>query len=245
MKFLQELNESIFRERLEKALKRKDSDIITEEELNKIKIIENGERLVSITDVCKNAEIRMSKPRFEYAGENVLYARETVCKMLRNAEQSLPSNYGLIIFDAFRPIEYQQKRFDERFAKFKKEYPEKTDKEIRDLTYKFIFPPSWDPQTPPPHSTGGAVDLTFSNKGSPLDMGTEYAAYDTARDLIPTNSDLVNREQRENRIFLIKNMLKTGFTNYPGEWWHFMFGDREWAVYEGKPHAVYGRAKLK
>lgn len=235
----------MFRERLEKALKRRDSDIIKEDNLNKIKVVDCGEKLIKITDVCKNAEIKMSKPRLEYAGENVLYARETACRMLKQVEQGLPAQYGLIVFDAFRPVEYQQKRFDERFSKFKKEFPKKTDKEIRDLTYKFIFPPSWNPQTPPPHSTGGAIDMTFSNKDSPLDMGTEYASYDTARDKIPTNSELIDSSQRKNRIFLIEKMFRVGFTNYPGEWWHFMFGDREWAAYEGKPNAIYGRAKIE
>jgi len=31
---------------------------------------------------------------------------------------------------------------------------------------------------------------------------------------------------------------------YSGEWWHFMFGDREWAYYTNFNKAFYGRYDL-
>ena len=39
-------------------------------------------------------------------------------------------------------------------------------------------------------------------------------------------------------------MCKQDFVNYPGEWWHFSVGDREWIVYSGlkDQSARYGRA---
>ncbi|MEK6914663.1 MAG: hypothetical protein AABW83_03360 [Nanoarchaeota archaeon] len=38
-------------------------------------------------------------------------------------------------------------------------------------------------------------------------------------------------------------MTKSGFTNYPGEWWHWSYGDRIWAHYNNKKYAIYGISK--
>lgn len=35
-------------------------------------------------------------------------------------------------------------------------------------------------------------------------------------------------------------MKKEGFVNYPGEWWHFSYGDQLWAAYKNKKYAIYG-----
>jgi D-alanyl-D-alanine dipeptidase len=34
-------------------------------------------------------------------------------------------------------------------------------------------------------------------------------------------------------------MLGVGFAPFDGEWWHFSYGDKEWAAYYNKPNAVY------
>lgn len=36
-------------------------------------------------------------------------------------------------------------------------------------------------------------------------------------------------QQKENRFLLQDLMLLVGFAPYYGEWWHFSYGDREWA----------------
>jgi D-alanyl-D-alanine dipeptidase len=30
------------------------------------------------------------------------------------------------------------------------------------------------------------------------------------------------------------------FVWYPGEWWHYCYGDRMWAVYSGRTECMYG-----
>lgn len=235
-------------QRINRALSRR--DIIPENELDKIQIIECGEPMVKIPTENGKAVVQMSDERkkFEISEgrtDNVMYVRETVAKMLRQVEDALPNGYQLLIFDAFRPVEYQAKRFNERLEKFRTEFTDKTEEEIRAITFKYIFPPNMDPQKPSPHSTGGVLDLTLSYNGEPIDMGTGYGNYDKDRELIPTNSEQVTKEQRENRRFLVRLMLEAGFANYPGEWWHYMYGDREWVAYEKiSKFAIYGRASI-
>lgn len=38
-------------------------------------------------------------------------------------------------------------------------------------------------------------------------------------------------------------MLTAGFAPYDGEWWHFSYGERDWAHYYKKPNAIYGQVK--
>ena len=234
--------------RIEAALLRR--EVITEKELDKIEIRECGEPLVQIDIRKGKVLIQMSAVRKNFEIEegrfdNILYVRKTIARMLNIVENSLPLGYQLVIFDAFRPVEYQAKRFKERFDKFKQEYPLKSEQEIRELTYVYIFPPNMDLKKPSPHSTGGALDLTLAYQGKLVDMGTDYGNYDKNRDLIQTNSELITGVQKENRRFFIKAMLNAGFANYPGEWWHFMYGDREWVAYEKlDTTARYGRASF-
>jgi D-alanyl-D-alanine dipeptidase len=35
-------------------------------------------------------------------------------------------------------------------------------------------------------------------------------------------------------------MVAAGFAPFYGEWWHFSYGDREWAAVYGEPAALYG-----
>lgn len=39
-------------------------------------------------------------------------------------------------------------------------------------------------------------------------------------------------------------MAKEGFINFPGEWWHFSYGDRVWSAYKGKRNgAIFDTAE--
>jgi D-alanyl-D-alanine dipeptidase len=39
-------------------------------------------------------------------------------------------------------------------------------------------------------------------------------------------------------------MLQAGFAPFDGEWWHFSYGDREWAYYYKKKYALYSQVSL-
>ncbi|MBI1293670.1 hypothetical protein GC175_01780 [bacterium] len=231
-------------ERLERILTQ--TQIIGKQIIDNIPIEECGEPLLSVSDVVPNLRIQMTSIRYEYAGSNTLYARKSVCGMLKSVAAELAPAYELILFDAYRPIEYQRMRYRSVFDSLRTKYPLKTDEEIEALTFAVVFPPDEDPSKPPPHATGGAVDVAIASNGALLDFGSSYGIYnETENPRHLTNSSLVNEVQRQNREMLIRVMVKAGFSNYPGEWWHFMYGDREYAVYEGFSHAFYGRVSLE
>jgi len=138
--------------------------------------------------------------------------------------------------------------FDEEYQKVKVVNPNLSEEEIRRIVFVSVYPPNLDAEKPPPHSTGGALDLTVMNaSGDELNMGCAYCEFG---DRMYTNSDLISETQRENRIVLLSAMVKTRFANFPGEWWHFMYGEREYAAYMTKIlcislNAIYGRAKIE
>lgn len=231
-------------ERLQRILTQ--TQIIGKDILDTVPIKECNEPLVDVSKIAPNIIIKMSKIRREYAGNDILFARESVCQMLSNVFQALLPNYRLVLMDAYRPIAYQRQRYEQVYRSIKENNPHKPDDVINQLVFQVVFPPDDDPKTPPPHATGGAVDVALATPdGVLIDCGSSPGIYndkENARHV--TNSIYVSEFQRANRLTLLEAMVEAGFCNYPGEWWHFMYGDREYASYEGFPYAIYGRADL-
>ena len=225
---------------IQAMLQRQKADIIPESTLNKLKIIECNEPLVSILDYAPNCIIDIKERRKRFPKET-LYCRLTVAKSLAIICDKI-APLRPVIFDAFRPIEYQAMRFQKRFQEIKQQNPTWSNKEIREETFIYIFPPSDNPQRPPPHSTGGALDLTLANfEGIKLDMGY---GYEFDKEKMYTNATNISKIARTNRELLINTMADQGFVNFPGEWWHFSLGDREWAAYLNiKEPVPYGRSE--
>ena len=87
------------------------------------------------------------------------------------------------------------------------------------------------------HPTGGAVDIRIIDaNGKPLDMGTDI--HDFVKNSY-VHTPFISKEAWHNRQLLRLCMLTAGFAPYDGEWWHFSYGDREWARYYGKLDAIY------
>lgn len=82
-----------------------------------------------------------------------------------------------------------------------------------------------------------AVDLTLCDgEETPLDMGTGYLEHNKRT---PMASKDITKQQKENRQILLMAMAAAGFVNYPGEWWHFCYGDKMWAAYFWEPYAFF------
>ena len=88
------------------------------------------------------------------------------------------------------------------------------------------------------HPTGEAIDLTITCDGKEVDMGGKIADF-SVPELLPTYSQQITIEQSNWRIFLHDLMVAEGFAPFYGEWWHFSYGDREWAVFYEHPAAIY------
>ena len=110
--------------------------------------------------------------------------------------------------------------------------------------------PSLDIKTPPPHSTGAAVDITIvDERGETLDMGGEIDELSERShpDYYLNSRDKEEQRYHFNRQLLHEVMTQIGFYQHPGEWWHFSLGDQMWAWLHNqnnpveKANARYGR----
>jgi D-alanyl-D-alanine dipeptidase len=211
-----------------------------------------------------------------YGDKSPYYLRAGVLARLIQAQRSLQQQHPgwqIQIFDAYRPIAVQQYMVEYTFAQTVREQGltvnalSEADRQlILEQVHQFWAVPSDNPATPPPHSTGAALDLTLVDAaGNPVNMGSpidemsprSYPDFFAA----PANDlDLKNRLMSEalsesdrltihqNRECLKQVMLQAGFRQHPKEWWHFSFGDQLWAWLmnqeqaEIKKTAKYGRA---
>ncbi len=89
------------------------------------------------------------------------------------------------------------------------------------------------------HPTGGAVDIIIINKknNSQLDFGSSLYDFSTKKRY--TFWPDLSSEAKKNRFLIRSLMMDEGFAPFDGEWWHFSYGDREWAFYYKKKFALY------
>ncbi len=92
------------------------------------------------------------------------------------------------------------------------------------------------------HPTGGAVDLQIVVDAQPLDFGTNIWEFDRES---YTFSPEIDKKARQNRLLLRSIMTNAGFAPFDGEWWHFSYGDREWAAYNKEPSAIYEQQEFR
>ncbi len=128
--------------------------------------------------------------------------KEAANRLSRAIETIKPLGLKLKIWDAYRPLEGQQRLFDH----------------TPDLTYVS------DPKTGTrPHCRGIALDLTLTdNFGNELPMGT---AFDDFRPLAHHGNDQISEEAQRNRLLLAGVMAIAGFETIDSEWWHYQLPD--------------------
>ena len=199
--------------------------------------VDRGEELADPTALSPKIRYDGSYAKQGLAGamEKCL-VRETVARMLAEAAEELPGGYSILIFDALRPLSVQRAIYDSFKAQFLREKPDISSEELEALLSDCVAKPVKRLERPAPHTTGGAVDLTLCKDGHPLDMGTGFddlthLAYTDAleRDCPPGLT-----QARDNRRYLYRLMTAVGFVNYSCEWWHYAYGERQWAVRTGK-----------
>lgn len=114
--------------------------------------------------------------------------------------------YGLIIYDAARPLSVQRTMWDAVKGTPNEKYVAK-------------------PHRGGPHNYGMAVDISLTLNGQPLDMGTPFDTF-TADAHITHEAALVAQgritaQAKRNREVLRNAMRQAGFTTFSREWWHF------------------------
>lgn len=203
-------------------------------ELVKVPTQDNGELLVDIFEVCPELLWAHQSPRWDFPRSGL--ARLTVANMLRTAQDNLPAGFSLQIVGAFRPFEIQRLMYEKAGQELREQHPHWEDEFLIRYLNVFSAPPIWD--TPPPHTTGGAVDLMIVDEaGERLDMISPFEmGWESAPTMMPGLSDTARR----NRDLLIQVLSDAGLTNFPGEWWHWSYGEPGWALRGGHPTALYG-----
>lgn len=88
------------------------------------------------------------------------------------------------------------------------------------------------------HPAGAAVDIAIAVNGVRRDFGTDMWDFRRESYTFAPVQD-VGVAARGNRMLLRTVMKNAGFAPFDGEWWHFSYGDREWAKYTGQPYAIY------
>lgn len=191
-------------------------------------------------------------------GATPFQLRSGVIERLLRAQALLqqgPEGWVLAVFDAWRPV---------RVQRFMVEHAYRSECRVRGLdpaaapaaaleavrrdVARFWAEPSHDLATPPPHSTGAAVDLTLaSRQGVPLEMGGAIDAiaavsepdHHAAAAAADPHGPAATWHRR--RCRLAEVMAAAGFARHPNEWWHFSFGDQLWAWQQQQTAACYGR----
>ncbi len=153
-----------------------------------------------------------------YMGLKRAYLQPEVAMMLVKASEYLSElrpGYSIVVFDAARPVEVQQKMWDMVDAPLKEKV-------------KFLS----NPRNGSLHNFGAAVDVGIVDEmGEEIDMGAtfdymgELAWPVKEKELL--EKGLLQPEHIKNRQLLRKVMYKAGFFNIQTEWWHFNAMRRE------------------
>lgn len=213
----------------------------TEKPYHQIPILECGEPLVPIPleQFAVESPHPYQKLGAPYGDVSPYYVRQNVLTALISAQTQLQQRHPgwrIQIFDAYRPIAVQQFMVNQAFAEVIEAQslnPATLSNEQRDAIWQQVYQmwalPSPNPMTPPPHSTGAAVDITLVNgAGQTIDMGSaiDELSPRSHPDYYANQPELPYHSYRQ---LLWDVMRSQGFQRHPLEWWHFSLGDQMWA----------------
>lgn len=193
-----------------------------------------GESLVDPTTLSSRIFFDDTYRKQGFFGAKCLL-RETAARKLCQAADKLPEGWSILIYDALRPLSVQKGIYDQFKAQLLQERPALTEEELLPILDEFVALPVKRLDRPSPHATGGAVDLTLCRNGVPVDMGTGFDDFtDLARtDALERHCPSELETARQNRRVLYHLMVSVGLVNYESEWWHFAYGERQWAAVTG------------
>jgi len=208
------------------------------EALGQIPIRECGEPLV---------DFREAGPRVVWLKEHVVfrYQRATVARVgliqrLRKAADSLPRGMTIQIVEGWRDRHIQRRMWLWACQRTRREHPDWDEARVVEYTNQFSAP--YDHNVPPPHVTGGAVDLRFADaEGVPLDVTSPFGELNP--EPAPFDAEGLTETARANRALMKATLEAVGITNYAREFWHWSYGDSGWAYRGRHPCALYGETR--
>ncbi|MGV3615558.1 MAG: M15 family metallopeptidase [Fimbriimonas sp.] len=203
-------------------------------ELRRVKIRENGEPLVDFLEL--GPDLRLDRPRFHYRRETLL--RQSVAERLVRANAALMrQGLRLYVVEGWRAPFIQARMYRATWGMFRTRHPEWSDHRMTRVVNRFTAPNN--PRVPPPHTTGGAVDLAlYTLDGAPVDMMGPFEEFDHHG--FPLAAAGLRDDVRRHREAMAGALAAEGITNYPSEYWHYSYGDQGWAYRGGHEAALYG-----
>jgi len=214
--------------------------ILSYDDVAKFPAGDDQEGLVDVTTYDTSiVTTYLKEDMLEITGE-IIYVRNSLAARLAAVNKKLKElGLRLKVVYGYRHPEVQERYFLKRRNDIKLQFPHFTDNQIDRYTHNFVAVPDVAG-----HPAAAAVDLTVIDaNGDDLDMGSPIADYaDPSK--ITTFTDGLTDVQTENRRILHDLMVASEFAPFYGEWWHFSYGDREWAAFYNKK-ALYGAIKFK
>jgi D-alanyl-D-alanine dipeptidase len=201
-----------------------------------ITIEENGESLVECLD---SPRLKLGSTDKGYPTSFLI--RKSVLEKLQRVVENLPAGFKLMLIEGYRSVEAQKLSWDRKVEKLRAEHSEWTEEQIEAQVRLVVAKPN--PLAN--HNCGGAVDVTLLLNDEEIDMGTPYPNEALGSEWykkFPMLSLEITEEQRKHREILRTAMETEDFVWYPGEWWHYCWGDRMWAVYSNQTKCFYGPA---
>jgi len=199
-----------------------------------VKIKDNREPLVDIKKYCPGIMVRIGKERMRI--EKTAYFRKTVAEMLRKAQKSLPRDWNFVINDAWRPQYIQAEIYFNFIKRFQKMHP----KWMRERVIKEVeeYVADWRGIASSGHMSGGAVDIRLVDRyRHKVPMKKKGLSY---QENALSNQKLLPAYIRKNREIMFSALRRAGLSNYKKEYWHWSYGDYQWAKRNGKKVALYG-----
>lgn len=173
-----------------------------------------------LVDIVKHPKIIVNHD----TTEKPVLVRKSVASKIYKAAESLPDGVCLKIYSALRSRKSLYEAWTSEIDRLSQENPGLGRAELLGLVSNKVSRPDSHMGG---HDTGGAVDIALCDEnGIDLDFGSKYQE--------KRHSHNLSSEQKNNRNTLLKLMKSHNFVNYPGQWWHFSYGDKLWATYKGK-----------
>lgn len=201
----------------------------------KIPVKPNSELLVPIPSSPNLAARQIDAQMLPYTGQQI-YVRQGVLNRLQKAAKLLATqdkSLQLEVVYGYRALEIQKRLFEKYKAELQDQY---SGEDLLAAVHRLVAVPEVAG-----HPAGAAVDIQIVKDGKPLDLGTKI--WEFAPDT-PTFSPFISKEAWTNRQLLRNVMLASGFAPFDGEWWHFSYGDKEWARSYRKKVAMYDQTNF-
>lgn len=217
-----------------------ETQFTTYADLSDIEIVAIDDATVSLRE--SGFRFSVGEGFIERSSADDIFVRAGVLERLIMAQEWLGQNFKGVFLEViygWRSLEIQCSQFDKICHSYGYPIGEKNlSLGQLEQVHRFIAVPSVAG-----HPTGGAVDVVLrSSGGDILDFGTR------PHDFVPDSyvfSPFIGRDAFLNRQKLRAAMMSAGFAPFDGEWWHFSFGDREWAYFYNRQCALYGSIHIE